>query len=56
MDSIRSIPKKIQQDELMIGVKIALRGNPLKSDGVDRTGDASQTRVSATHKTTGRGG
>ena len=40
----------------MIGVKTAVRGNPLRSDGVDRTGDASQTRVSATCKTTGRGG
>ena len=40
----------------MIGVKTALGGNPLRSDGVDRTGDASQTRVSAMRKTTGRGG
>ena len=39
-----------------IGVKTALGGNPLKSDGVDRMGDASHIRVSATRKTTGRGG
>ena len=55
-DSIRSIPKFVQHNEPMIGVKTALRGNPLMSDGVDRTGDASQTRGSATRKTTGRGG
>ena len=32
------------------------RGSPLRSDGVDGTGDANQTRVLVTHKTTGRGG
>ena len=37
----------------MIGLKTALGGNPLR---VDRTGDASRTRVSVTRKTTGRGG
>ena len=56
MDSIRSIPNFLQHNEPMIGVKTALRGNPLRSDGVDRTGDTSQIRVSATRKTTGRGG
>ena len=55
-DSIRSIPNFFQQNEPMISVKTALRGNPLRSDGVDRTGDTSQTRVSATRKTTVRGG
>ena len=34
----------------------ALRGNPLRSNGMDRTGDVSQTRVSVTRKTTRRGG
>ena len=32
------------------------RGSPLRSDGVDGTGEANQTRVLVTHKTTGRGG
>ena len=37
----------------MIGLKTVLRGNPLR---VDKTGDASRTRVSVTPKTTGCGG
>ena len=53
MDSIRSIPKSFRQDEPMIGLKTALGRNPLR---VDRTGDASRTRVSVTCKTTGSGG
>ena len=52
-DSIRSIPKSFRQDEPMIGLKTALGRNPLR---VDRMGDASQTRVSVTRKTTGSGG
>ena len=32
------------------------RGSPLKSDGVDGTGDANQTLVLVAHRTTGRGG
>ena len=42
-DSIGSIPKYFRQDEPMIGLKTALGGNPFR---VDRTGDASRTRVS----------
>ena len=52
-DSIGSIPNFFRQDKPMIGLKTALGGNPLR---VDRTGDASRTRVSVTRKTTGRGG
>ena len=37
----------------MIALKTALGGNPLR---VDRTGDASRTRVSVTRETTGSGG
>ena len=40
----------------MIGLKTVLRGNPLRSSGVDGTGDASRTRVSATRRTIGHGG
>ena len=32
------------------------RGSPLRSDGVDGTGDANQTRVLVANRTTGRGG
>ena len=42
-----------QQDQPMIGLKTVLRGIPLRSNGVDWTGDASRTRVSVTRKTTG---
>ena len=37
--------KNIQHNEPPIGVKTALRGNPLRSDGVDRTGYANQIPV-----------
>ena len=65
MDDIRTMTREYGQyqeysdffsTQLTIAVKTVLRGNPLRSDGVDRTGDASQIRVSATRKTTGRGG
>ena len=32
------------------------RGSPLKSDGVDGTGDTNQSLVLVAHRTTGRGG
>ena len=53
MDNVRKVTKEygqypeysdiFRQDEPMIGLKTALGGNPLR---VDRTGDASRTRVS----------
>ena len=33
---------------ILVDLETALRGNPLRSDGVDKTGDARRTRVSAT--------
>ena len=50
---IESIPNYFRQDEPIIGLKTALGGNPLR---VDRTGDASRTRVSVTRRTIGHGG
>ena len=37
-------------------MQTSLRGSPLKSDGVDGTGDANQTLVLVAHRTTGLGG
>ena len=37
-------------------MQTSLRGSPLKSDGVDGTGDTYQTLVLVAHRTTGRGG
>ena len=43
-------------NESMIKIQTYLSGSPLRSDGVDRTGDANRTPVWVTHRTTGRGG
>ena len=40
----------------MIKIQTSLSGSPLRSDGVDKTGDANRTLVWVTHRTTGRGG
>ena len=40
----------------MIKIQTSLSGSPLRSDGVDETGDANRTLVWVTHRTTGRGG
>ena len=57
-DSTRSIPTFFQhnENENTNEMQTSPRGNPLKSDGVDGTGDANQTLVLVTHRTTGRGG
>ena len=44
------------ENENTIEMQTSPRGNPLKSDGVDGTGDANQTLVLVAHRTTGRGG
>ena len=58
MDDVRTMTREYGQypEYSEKNVRTALRGNPLRSDGVDRTGDVSQIQVSATRKTTGRGG
>ena len=45
-----------QENESTIKIQTSLSGSPLRSDGVDETGDANRTRVWVTHRTTGRGG
>ena len=37
-------------------MQTSLRGSPLKSDGVDETGDVNQTLVLVALRTSGRGG
>ena len=42
--------------ESTIKIQTSLGGSPLRSDGMDETGDANRTLVWVTHRTTGRGG
>ena len=57
-DSIRSIPTFFLHNENQSTIKIqtSICEGPLKSDGVDETGDANQILVWVTHRTTERGG
>ena len=57
-DSTRSIPIFFQhnENESTIKTQTSLNGSPLRSDGVDETGDVNRTLVWVTHRTTGRGG
>ena len=58
MDSGRTttILFKHNENESTIRIQTSLSGSPLKSDGVDETGDVNWTLVWVTHRTTGRGG
>ena len=53
-----SIPTFFLHNENQSTIKIQtpICGGPLKSDGVDETGDANQILVWVTHRTTKRGG
>ena len=44
------------ENESTIKIKTSLGRSPLRSDGMDETGDANRTLVWVTHRTTGRGG
>ena len=57
-DSTLSIPTFFLHNENQSTIKIqtSISGSPLRSDGVDETGDANQILVWVTHRTTGRGG
>ena len=54
----RSIPTFFlhNENENTNEMQTSLSGSPLRSDGVDGTGDANQTVVLDVHRTTGRGG
>ena len=43
------------ENKSTIKIQTPLGGGPLRSDGMDETGDANQTLVWVTHRTTGRG-
>ena len=57
-DSARSIPNFFQhnENESTIEIQTSLSRSPLRSDGVDETGDVNQTLVWVACRTTGRGG
>ena len=59
MDSGRttSIPIFFQhnENESTIEMQTSLSGSPLRSDGVDETGDANRTLVWVARRTTGHG-
>ena len=57
-DSTRSIPIFFLHNENQSTIKIQtyISGSPLRSDGVDETGDANKILVRATHRTTGHSG
>ena len=44
------------ENESTIEIQTSLSGSPLRSDGVDETGDANRTLVWVARRTTGRGG
>ena len=44
------------ENESTIEIQTSLSGSPLRSDGVDETGDANRTVVWVARRTTGRGG
>ena len=56
--SIPSIPIFFQhnENESMIEMQTSLSGSPLRSDGVDETGDTNRTLVWVARRTTGGGG
>ena len=57
-DSTRSITISFLHNENQSTIKIQtyISGSPLRSDGVDKTGEANRILVWVTHRTTGRGG